>query len=151
MTVESPTLIPNPVLSAPPATVPQLILATDLDGTFLAGSPQQRHRLYRLIDQHPGITLIFITGRGLEAVMPLLADPAMSSPLIRSRIAASARWRRNAGSFSIVIRPSSICQSWGIASGDSTRLTAGIASWPRARASSATRPIPSRVSRAGSS
>ncbi|KAF1014504.1 MAG: Glucosylglycerol-phosphate synthase [Stenotrophomonas maltophilia] len=80
MTVESPTLIPNPVLSAPPATAPQLILATDLDGTFLAGSPQQRHRLYRLIDQHPGITLIFITGRGLEAVMPLLADPAIPRP-----------------------------------------------------------------------
>ncbi|HBK47077.1 MAG TPA: glucosylglycerol-phosphate synthase, partial [Xanthomonadaceae bacterium] len=57
-----------------------MILATDLDGTFLAGSPQQRYRLYRLIDQHPGIRLIFITGRGLEAVMPLLTDPSIPRP-----------------------------------------------------------------------
>ncbi|WP_262072366.1 HAD family hydrolase, partial [Stenotrophomonas sp. Marseille-Q5258] len=33
--------------------------------------------MYRLVDQHPGIRLIFITGRGLEAVMPLLSDPAI--------------------------------------------------------------------------
>jgi len=59
---------------------PKLILATDLDGTFLAGSPDQRHRLYRLVDQHPEICLIFITGRGLEAVMPLLTDPAIPRP-----------------------------------------------------------------------
>jgi len=57
-----------------------LILATDLDGTFLAGDPAARHRLYRLVDQHPGIRLIFITGRGLEAVMPLLSDPAIPRP-----------------------------------------------------------------------
>ncbi len=80
MTVESPTLIPNPVLSDPAAREPQLILATDLDGTFLAGSAAQRHRLYRLVDQHPGIALVFITGRGLEAVMPLLSDPAIPRP-----------------------------------------------------------------------
>mgnify|MGYP000986039489 CR=1 FL=1 len=56
---------PRTVPPAPPAP-PQLILATDLDGTFLAGSAAHRQRLYRLIDQHPGIALIFITGRGLE-------------------------------------------------------------------------------------
>lgn len=59
---------------------PRLILATDLDGTFLAGSAEQRHHLYRLVDQHPEICLIFITGRGLEAVMPLLTDPSIPRP-----------------------------------------------------------------------
>lgn len=59
---------------------PRLILATDLDGTFLAGSAGQRHHLYRLVDQHPEICLIFITGRGLEAVMPLLTDPSIPRP-----------------------------------------------------------------------
>ncbi|MEB1386354.1 HAD family hydrolase [Xanthomonas campestris pv. campestris] len=57
-----------------------MILATDLDGTFLAGSAEHRHQLYRLVDQHPEIRLIFITGRGLEAVMPLLTDPTIPRP-----------------------------------------------------------------------
>jgi len=79
LTVSTPTsLTPTRTPPAPPA--PQLILATDLDGTFLAGDPAARHRLYRLVDQHPGIRLIFITGRGLEAVMPLLSDPAIPRP-----------------------------------------------------------------------
>lgn len=82
MTVDASTLTPLD-RTAPATTVaapPQLVLATDLDGTFLAGSAEQRHRLYRLIDRHPGISLIFITGRGLEAVMPLLADPSIPRP-----------------------------------------------------------------------
>ncbi len=81
MTVEYPTLATEPAVPATEiAAPPQLILATDLDGTFLAGSAAQRHRLYRLIDQHPGISLVFITGRGLEAVMPLLSDPSIPVP-----------------------------------------------------------------------
>lgn len=32
---------------------PRLILATDLDGTFLAGDAEQRHRLYRLSTSTP--------------------------------------------------------------------------------------------------
>ncbi len=81
MTVDDPICSLTPV--SPAADVPattQLILATDLDGTFLAGSAAQRHRLYRLIDHHPGIALVFITGRGLEAVMPLLSDPSIPRP-----------------------------------------------------------------------
>lgn len=63
-----------------PRPDPRLILATDLDGTFLAGSSEDRYRLYRLVDQHPEIRLIWITGRGLEAVMPLLTDPSLPRP-----------------------------------------------------------------------
>lgn len=58
----------------------RLVLATDLDGTFLAGDPGQRQHLYRLSSQHPDIRLIWVTGRGLEAVMPLLLDPALPRP-----------------------------------------------------------------------
>lgn len=60
--------------------LPQLLLATDLDGTFLAGEPELRQQLYRLVDQDPSIQLAFVTGRGLEAVMPLLADPTLPRP-----------------------------------------------------------------------
>lgn len=60
-----------------PAT---FILATDLDGTFLAGDPGHRQSLYRLVARHPGIALVWITGRGLEAVMPLLSDPSLPRP-----------------------------------------------------------------------
>lgn len=57
-----------------------MLLATDLDGTFLAGTNQNRQKLYHLISQHPKIELVFVTGRGLESVMPLLADPTIPEP-----------------------------------------------------------------------
>ncbi|MHA7835386.1 MAG: glucosylglycerol-phosphate synthase, partial [Algiphilus sp.] len=41
---------------------------------------EDRHRLYYLIDRHPHIQLCYVTGRGLEAVMPLLDDPALPTP-----------------------------------------------------------------------
>lgn len=59
---------------------PRLMLATDLDGTFLAGSAAHRQKLYRLVDRHPEIALAFVTGRGLEHVMPLLSDPTLPRP-----------------------------------------------------------------------
>jgi len=57
-----------------------MLLATDLDGTFLAGDPENRHRLYQLISAHPEIKLVFVTGRGLEVVLPLLADSTIPVP-----------------------------------------------------------------------
>lgn len=57
-----------------------MLLATDLDGTFLGGSAAARTRLYRLISGHPDIKLAFVTGRGLESVLPLLSDPTVPSP-----------------------------------------------------------------------
>lgn len=56
------------------------LLATDLDGTFLAGSAAKRERLYRMVDEDDSIGLAWVTGRGLEAVLPLLADPALPRP-----------------------------------------------------------------------
>lgn len=57
-----------------------MLLATDLDGTFLAGDPENRLKLYRLISAHPEIDLVFVTGRGLESVLPLLSDPTIPQP-----------------------------------------------------------------------
>lgn len=57
-----------------------MILATDLDGTFLAGDPENRLKLYQLISTHPDMTLVFVTGRGLESVLPLLSDPTLPQP-----------------------------------------------------------------------
>ncbi|MDM8176385.1 glucosylglycerol-phosphate synthase [Olivibacter sp. LS-1] len=57
-----------------------MILATDLDGTFLGGEMNQRMELYRLIKEVKDFTLVFVTGRGLETVIPLLNDPLIPTP-----------------------------------------------------------------------
>ncbi|MFV8818462.1 glucosylglycerol-phosphate synthase [Haliea sp. E17] len=57
-----------------------MLLATDLDGTFLGGSLKDRNNLYQLISSHPDIDLVFVTGRGLESVLPLLSDPMIPKP-----------------------------------------------------------------------
>jgi glucosylglycerol-phosphate synthase len=57
-----------------------MILATDLDGTFLAGDAGERRSLYRLIEETPDLRLIFVTGRGAESVLPLCADPTIPNP-----------------------------------------------------------------------
>jgi len=57
-----------------------MFLATDLDGTFLGGDQAARFQLYRLLVTNPSIKLAFVTGRGLENVLPLLADPTIPQP-----------------------------------------------------------------------
>jgi glucosylglycerol-phosphate synthase/sucrose-6F-phosphate phosphohydrolase len=57
-----------------------MLLATDLDGTFLGGDQAVRLKLYHLIAAHPDIELVFVTGRGLEDVLPLLSDPTIPQP-----------------------------------------------------------------------
>ncbi len=64
----------------------RLVLATDLDGTLLAGTHEARRRVRDLFAGLAGSpactrpTLVFVTGRGLETVMPLLSDPTIPSP-----------------------------------------------------------------------
>ena len=57
-----------------------LLLATDLDGTFLGGKSADKQQLYRVIRENPSIRLVFVTGRGLETVIPLLNDPIIPNP-----------------------------------------------------------------------
>lgn len=57
-----------------------MILATDLDGTFLGGDESARRELYDLLRARPDSTLIFVTGRGLGSIDPLLEDAAIPDP-----------------------------------------------------------------------
>jgi glucosylglycerol-phosphate synthase len=57
-----------------------MILATDLDGTFLGGNTQGRRQLYDLIRAEPDAILIFVTGRGLGSIQPLLDDESIPTP-----------------------------------------------------------------------
>lgn len=57
-----------------------LLLATDLDGTFLGGRQADRLALYRLVRARDDLRLVFVTGRGVETVLPLLADPLIPDP-----------------------------------------------------------------------
>lgn len=57
-----------------------MILATDLDGTFLGGSFEDKMELYQHIREAKNFTLVFVTGRGLETVIPLLNDPLIPTP-----------------------------------------------------------------------
>lgn len=60
---------------------PELILATDLDGTFLGGDQQQRTELYdELIARADGIVLVFVTGRDLDFIGELVEQPGMPRP-----------------------------------------------------------------------
>lgn len=57
-----------------------MLLATDLDGTFLGGRQAHRLKLYRLIRAQKNFKLLFVTGRGIESVMPLLDNPIIPDP-----------------------------------------------------------------------
>lgn len=57
-----------------------MLLATDLDGTFLGGSPEDKAALYSWLKQQTDVSLVFVTGRGLANVQPLLDDPQMPLP-----------------------------------------------------------------------
>lgn len=60
---------------------PVRVLATDLDGTFLAGSPTARRRLYRYLDTHPDrLRLFFVTGRDIPFVRDLVARGELPAP-----------------------------------------------------------------------
>ncbi|MFF2350906.1 HAD-IIB family hydrolase [Kitasatospora sp. NPDC058115] len=56
------------------------ILVTDLDGTLLGGSPDQRRRLRDALLRHPEVTPVFATGRGPSAVREVLRDPLVPRP-----------------------------------------------------------------------
>ncbi len=57
-----------------------MLLATDLDGTFLGGKSLHKQLLYQFIRDQQDIRLVFVTGRGLESVIPLLNDPIIPNP-----------------------------------------------------------------------
>lgn len=59
---------------------PSFVLATDLDGTFLGGSEAQRRNLYDHLLEQPDHLLIFVTGRDVDFIRDLVAQPGMPRP-----------------------------------------------------------------------
>lgn len=57
-----------------------LILATDLDGTFLGGSDSDRRALYADLTARNDALLIFVTGRDVDFIAELIATPGMPRP-----------------------------------------------------------------------
>jgi len=59
----------------------ELVIATDLDGTFLGGTADQRGALYDWIGRNRHrVGLVFVTGRSLATIEPLLVDPEVPDP-----------------------------------------------------------------------
>ena len=73
---------PAVALAVNPSITPgNFLLATDLDGTLLAGTAEARRRVRELFSTAPrGARLAFVTGRGLESILPLLSDPTIPMP-----------------------------------------------------------------------
>ncbi|NCJ08341.1 HAD-IIB family hydrolase [Synechococcales cyanobacterium C] len=58
-----------------------LVLATDLDGTFLGGTDQMRSEFYEYLQQRRDrMLLIFVTGRDLGFIERLYAEPGFPQP-----------------------------------------------------------------------
>jgi sucrose-6F-phosphate phosphohydrolase len=62
------------------AAAPALILATDLDGTFAGGTAGERRELQRALVSLPGATLIYVTGRTVEATRELMETAPLPHP-----------------------------------------------------------------------
>ncbi|MEU5387024.1 trehalose-6-phosphate synthase [Kitasatospora cineracea] len=57
-----------------------MVLVTDLDGTLLGGTRNDRERLRDALAHHPDVVLVFATGRGASSVRELLHDPLVPRP-----------------------------------------------------------------------
>ncbi|MGA5821822.1 trehalose-6-phosphate synthase [Kitasatospora sp. NPDC094028] len=56
------------------------ILVTDLDGTLLGGTRDERRRLRDALSRHPEVTVVFATGRGISSIRDVLRDPLVPRP-----------------------------------------------------------------------
>lgn len=57
-----------------------MLLATDLDGTFLEGEALLKKELYDLVQQSEDILLAYVTGRGIESVLNIFNDNNVPRP-----------------------------------------------------------------------
>lgn len=57
-----------------------LVLATDLDGTFLGGTAEERAALYDALRAREDVLLIFVTGRDVDFIRELISEPHMPTP-----------------------------------------------------------------------
>ena len=69
-----------------------LILATDLDGTFAGGTPEQRSLLQQTLRRLPGTVLIYVTGRSVPATRELIGELGLPHPdLLIADVGTSVR------------------------------------------------------------
>lgn len=93
----------------------KMILATDLDGTFLSSDSRETNiELYRIIKEHrEEIILIYATGRGYESVLPLLDDSSLPQPdYIIADVGATILKRSQDVYASVVTLQSGIAEIW---------------------------------------
>lgn len=57
-----------------------LVLATDLDGTFLGGTDDERMELYDYIARRDDVLLVFVTGRDVDFIRDLIQQPHVPTP-----------------------------------------------------------------------
>jgi len=79
-------------------SLPPLLLATDLDGTFAGGADQDRHSLYARLTSRPHCSLCYATGRHLESARALqdvfhLPAPDIFIADVGATVAAGERGR----------------------------------------------------------
>ncbi len=67
-------------MTVKPDATPSLVLATDLDGTFLGGSDAQRADLYESLRARDDALLVFVTGRDIDFIAELIEQPGMPRP-----------------------------------------------------------------------
>lgn len=92
-----------------------MILATDLDGTFLPPPGNAASLdLYKIIKDHRDvIILIFVTGRGFESILPLLDDPTIPAPdYIIADIGATILKRTREAFVPVMPLQSAIAKKW---------------------------------------
>jgi HAD superfamily hydrolase (TIGR01484 family) len=61
-------------------TKANLVLATDLDGTFLGGSEDDCRALYTNLSARDDVILIFVSGRDIDFIAGLIATPGVPRP-----------------------------------------------------------------------
>lgn len=93
----------------------KMILATDLDGTFLSTNlkapPSELYKIIR--DYREEIILIFVTGRGHESILPLLDDSSLPIPDYIIADVGATILKKNLGAFvSVMPLQSEIAEKW---------------------------------------
>lgn len=63
-----------------PQTNTEVVLATDLDGTFAGGASRDRSRLQRALSAVRSHTLIFVTGRSVPSTRELITTAPLPAP-----------------------------------------------------------------------
>lgn len=70
-----------PSTHRPDPTRADVVLATDLDGTFLGGTDDERTKLYSAIDANRDrVALVFVTGRDIPFIRDLTSDGWVPKP-----------------------------------------------------------------------